>query len=189
VGPKNKEQTFVSIHLALRVLNDYDLTFSRNVYKQYHQSLEANNELKSLLYLQDMHQKVELLEAENARLNNKPIDVHLVGGRFLLYAYLCNNQVKFGTSFCNKNGQRPKSHKTSVPDLAIGFVIYASKEHLINANKRIKEKFCIGGRFEHVNCTINELEDFVTQYLELMSFQYKKEDIKKLELLNVFLKS
>lgn len=51
---------------------------------------------------------------------------------YLLYAYVCNNLVKFGTSFCNKDGQRPKSHKTSVPDLSIGFVFYSSKSNLQN---------------------------------------------------------
>ena len=74
-------------------------------------------------------------------LKNKPIDVELGGGKFLLYAFECNNRIKFGSSFCNKNGQRPKSHKTSVPNLAIGFVIYSSKETLQELNKAIKKKF------------------------------------------------
>lgn len=188
VGPKNKVQTHVSIKLALRALSDYDDTFSWHVFTEYEKSFEFDKS-KLLLDLHNIYKRVELLTAENSKLKNKAIDVDLVGGQFLLYAYMCNNQVKFGTSFCNKNGQRPKSHKTSVPNLAIGFVIYASKEHLTNVNKRIKEKFSIGGRFEHVNCTIDELEEFVTQYLELMAFQYKKEDIQKLDLLNIFLKS
>jgi hypothetical protein len=74
-------------------------------------------------------------------LKNKPIDVELGGGKFLLYAFECNNRVKFGTSFTNKNGQRPKSHKTSVPNLVIGFVVYSSKETLQELNKAIKKKF------------------------------------------------
>ena len=130
----------------------------------------------------------ELLEAEIAKLKNKPITIDLVGGKFLLYAYLCNNIVKFGTSFCNKNGQRPKSHRTSVPNLALGFVIYASKEHLQKLNKAIKDRFKMQGGSEHVNCKIHELERFAIDYLKIMKFEFKKEKIQTLKLLNIFLK-
>jgi len=131
-------------------LNDYDDAFSWHAFTQYQKSLQDDTS-KVFLELQKVYQTVELLEAENAKLKNKSIDVDLVGGKCLFYGYMCNNQVKFGTSFCNKNGQRPKSHKTSVPDLAIGFVFYASKEHLQNLNKAIKDRFRIVGRFEHIN--------------------------------------
>ena len=75
--------------------------------------------------------------------------------------YECNKKVKFGTSFCNKNGQRPKSHKTSVPNLDIGFVVYSSKKNLQNLNKAIKERFNMKGKNEHINCEILVLEKFV----------------------------
>jgi hypothetical protein len=122
-------------------------------------------------------------------LKNKPIDVELGGGKFLLYAFECNNRVKFGTSFTNKNGQRPKSHKTSVPNLVIGFVVYSSKETLQELNKAIKKKFKIKSKKEHLNCKIDELKEFVLDYLELIEFNYKEENIHKLTKLNIFLES
>jgi len=102
---------------------------------------------------------------------------------------MCNNKTKFGTSFCNKDGQRPKSHRTSVPDLAIGFVIYASKEHLQKLNKAIKDRFRIISKLEHINCHIDEVGQFIIQYLNIMNFEYKQEDIQTLKLLNITLKS
>ena len=101
----------------------------------------------------------------------------------------CNNKVKFGYSFCNKNGQRPKSHKTSVPNLTIGFVVYLSKENLQELNKAIKKRFKTKSRSEHLDCKISELEQFVFDYLDLMRFNYKKEDIHLLTLLNIYLKN
>jgi len=101
---------------------------------------------------------------------------------------LYNGIVKFSTSFCDKNGQRPKSHKTSVPNLALGFVIYASKEHLQKLNKAIKERFKMQGGSEHVNCKIHELERFAIDYLKIMKFEFKREKIQTLKLLNIFLK-
>ena len=128
----------MSLVLALRVLNDYDHVLSYQVFKLYEQDLLAKPK-KITTELKNYRKKLEVAEAEIAKLKNKPIDVDLGGGKFLLYAYECNNRVKFGSSFCNKNGQRPKSHKTSVPNLAIGFVIYSSKETLQELNKAIKK--------------------------------------------------
>ena len=77
-----------------------------------------------------------------------------------------------------------------MPNLCIGFVIYSSKSNLQNLNKAIKAKFAIQGRkTEHLNCELDDLESFVIQYLEIMSFPYQKEDIQKLRLLNIYLKS
>ncbi len=190
VGPRNRPQTYVSIKLALCVLSEYDKVFSWHVFTHYEKSLKAEKSTV-LLELQNLYKRVELLEAENAKLKNKAIDVDLVGGKYLLYAYTCNNKVKFGTSFCNKNGQRPKSHKTSVPDLSIGFVIYAPKKCLQEVNRLVKrqEKFPISARFEHIKCTIEEFEEFVIKHLDNMGYAYKKEDIHKLNLLNSFLES
>lgn len=188
IGPKNKKQTFLSLILALRVLNDYDPVLSYHVFKFYEQDLLAKSE-KKIIELENYRKKLEIANATIAKLKNKPIDVDLGGGKFLLYAYECNNRVKFGTSFCNKNGQRPKSHKTSVPNLAIGFVFYSSKETLQELNKAIKKKFKIKSRKEHINCKIDELKEFVLDYLELMEFNYKEEDIHKLTKLNIFLES
>ena len=41
MGPKNKKQTFLSLVLALRVLNDYDHVLSYQVFKLYEQDLLA----------------------------------------------------------------------------------------------------------------------------------------------------
>lgn len=113
VGPKNKVQTYVSIKLALRILIDYDEIFSWHVFTEYQKNLQDKQSKDFMeLELQNAYQRVELLEAENAKLKNKVMPIDLVDGKSLLYAYMCNNQVKFGTSFCNKTGQRLKSHKT-----------------------------------------------------------------------------
>ena len=73
----------------------------------------------------------------------------------MLYGYGCNKKkVKFGSSFSNKNGQKPKSHKTFVPNLALSFVVYSS----------IKKRFKIKDKGEFFNCKINELEKFVFYY-------------------------
>ena len=181
VGPKNKQQTFLSLILALRVLNDYNPVLSYQIFK-----LSKPNKIKT--ELENYRKKLEIAEATIAKLENKPIDVDLGGGKFLLYGYECNKKVKFGTSFCNKNGQRPKSHKTSVPNLAIGFVIYSSKENLQILNRVIKNRFNIKSKNEHIDCEIIALEKFVFDYSDLMRFDYKKEDIHRLTLLNIFLK-
>ena len=188
IGPKNKKQTFLSLVLALRVLNDYDPVLSYQVFKFYEQDLLAKSKEK-MIELENYRKKLEIAKAEIAKLKNKPIDVDLGSGKFLLYGYECNNKVKFGSSFCNKNGQRPKSHKTSVPNLAIGFMVYSSKENLQELNKAIKKKFKTKNRNEHLDCKINELEKFVFDYLNLMEFDYQKEDIHQLTLLNIYLKS
>jgi hypothetical protein len=178
----------LSLILALRVLNDYDVALSYQVFKLYEQDL-LNKPKQIAIELANNRKKLEIVEAEIAKLKNKPIDIDLGGGRFLLYGYECNNKVKFGSSFCNKNGQRPKSHKTSVPNLAIGFVVYSSKENLKELNKVIKIRFKTKGKNEHVNCKISELEKFVFDYLDLMKLNYKKEDIHQLTLLNIYLRN
>ena len=188
IGPKNKKQTFLSLILALRVLNDYDQVLSYQIFKLSEQDLLAKPK-KIKTELKNYRKKLELAEAEIAKLKNKPMDVNLGGGQFLLYAYEYNNRVKFGSSFCNKNGQRPKSHKTSVPNLAIGFIIYSSKDTLQELNKAIKKKFKIKSKKEHLNCKIDELKKFVLDYLELMEFNYKEENIHQLTLLNIYLKN
>lgn len=187
-GPSNRRQSYVAIKLALRALNDYNIVFSWHVFSSYCNSLIADKE-KISRELLEANLRVELRDAEIAKLKNNAIDVDLVGGDSLLYGYSCNGRVKFGTSFCNINGQRPKSHKTSVPNLAIGFVVYASKENLQDVNRAIKRRFRVRGRLEHVDCGVSDLELFVTQYLEVMGFNYKKEVIQKLKLLNIFLHS
>ena len=76
----------------------------------YEQDLLAKPK-KITTELKNYRKKLELAEAEIAKLKNKSTDVDLGGEQFLLYGYECNKKVKFGKSFCNKNGQRPKSHK------------------------------------------------------------------------------
>ena len=187
-GSKNRLQTYVAINLALRILSDYDNVLSWNVFTQYEKSLRNEN-CEIALELKRSYEKNDLLKATIAKLKNESMNIDLIGGEFLLYGYGCNNKVKFGTSFCNVNGQRPKSHKNSVPNLAIGFVVYASKSVLQKTNKAIKDRFRIIGKLEHIDCTIDELENFVIQYLNTMNFEYQKEDILKLKLFNIFLKN
>jgi len=98
IEPKNKKQTFLSLISALRVFNDYDHVLSFQVFKLYEQDLLARPK-KITTELKNYRKKLELVEAEIAKLKNKPIDVDLRGGQFLLYGYECNKKVKFGTSF------------------------------------------------------------------------------------------
>jgi hypothetical protein len=203
----------VEIVLAFRVLNDFDETFSYLVFERYTASFKENESVllqeledtrKSLKQKTQLakdqlkkiksekklvEQKLVLSEAENAKLKNQTITVDLTGGSSLFYAYECNGQVKFGTSFCNKNGQRIKSHRTSVPNLTIGFIIYASKSDLQCLNRIIKARFKIRRNIEHIDRSISEVESFVFGYLKLMDIQYKKETVEKLALLEVFFKT
>ena len=186
VGPKNRIHTHIDLVLGLRVLNDYDPVLSYHVFNFYKKEFLLKEEEKRI-ELDAYQKKLDIAEAEIAKLKNKPIDIYLEGGKFLLYAYKCNNKVKFGTSFSNKTGQRLRAHKTSVPNLAIGFVIYSSKENLQDLNRAIKIRF--KNKNEHVNCQINELEDFVLRYMSNMDMNYQQEDIHKLILFNISLKS
>lgn len=188
IGQKNKKQTFLGLTLALRVLNGYDPVLSYHVFKLYEQDLLTKSKEK-ITELENYRKKLEIANARIAKLENKPIDVDLGGGKFLFYVYECNNRVKFGSSFCNKDGQRPKSHKTSVPNLAIGFVIYSSKEALQELNRTIKKRFKAKTRKEHLNCKIDKLKKFVLKYLKIMKFSYKEENIHELAKLNIFLAS
>lgn len=183
---KRNPQTFLALVLALRVLNDYDSVLSYQIFKLYEQEL-LSNPSHILTELDSFKKKIQLLEAENAKLKNSGINVSLEKGENLLYGYECNMKTKFGTSFTNKNGQRPKSHKTSVPDLCIGFVVYSSKQNLQDLSRVIKNRYKT--KTEHVDCSINDLEKFVFSYCDLMDWKYIKEDIHTLRLLNIFLAS
>jgi hypothetical protein len=100
---KRYPQTFLALILALRVLNDYDPVLSYQVFKLCEQELLSNSS-HILIELDLSKRKIELLEAENAKLKNSAINVNLQEGKNLLYAYECNLKTKFGTSFTNKNG-------------------------------------------------------------------------------------
>lgn len=139
--------------------------------------------------LREAYKKLELSAAQVAQLKNQSFKVNLNGGKCLFYAYLCNNHVKWGTSFTNVDGQRPKAHKTSIPNLEIGFVIYSSKENLQNLNKAIKIHFKIKTKREHLSCSIEELEKFVINYMDVMDFKSTREDVHKLNLLSILCKS
>ena len=158
------------------------------MFTAYLKCLQDDN-LKLVAELKSTYEKLELVEAENAKLQNKTINVPLIKGKYLFYGYECNNMVKFGTSFSNVNGQRPKSHRTSVPNLAIGFVVYSSKSNLQDLNRSTKSRFNIKGRCEHLDCKIDELESFVIRYLDLMEADYVREDIQTLKLLAISLRS
>jgi hypothetical protein len=181
VGARNRLQTLLEFKLALRVLDKYDLGFSQLLQSKHNESLKTES-------LTCLKKKIELLNAEIALLKNQAIEVFLTGGPHLFYAYPCNGGVKFGTSYLNKNGARPKFHKGSVPNFAIGFVIYSEKRYLQLLNTAIKTKFRIVGNNERINCTLLEMQNFVTQYLKLMDFDFKKEDGHLIDLLNIFLR-
>lgn len=183
---KRNPQTFLALVLALRVLKDYDSVLSYQIFKLYEQELFSNPS-HILTELDSFKKKIQLLEAENAKLKNSGINVSLKKGENLLYGYECNMKTKFGTSFTNKNGQRPKSHKTSVPDLSIGFVVYSSKQNLQDLSRVIKNRYKT--KTEHLDCSINDLEKFVFSYCDLTDWEYIKEDIHTLRLLNIFLAS
>jgi hypothetical protein len=128
-------------------------------------------------------------EALLASSQNRPVEPALLNHNFLAYGYECNDYSKFGNSFIHSNGQRPKSQKTSVPNLAVGYLIYASKEHLHDLNRANKKRYkLIGKNPEHAPCKIDELKSFIYKYMDLMKYPYIKEDIHQLKLLNIFLK-
>ena len=186
-GSKKYKHTWVHLVLALRVLADFDHVLSYHIFKHYQQSLLLDQE-RHLTEVRELRQKIELGEALLAQVEGRKVEPILLHHDYLAYGYQCNNKCKFGNSFVNSNGSRPKSHKTSVPDLAIGYLIYASKEDLRELNKAIKTRFKVKGRVEHVSCTIDELINFVYDYMDLMKCSYIKENIHQLKLLNIFLK-
>lgn len=187
-GPKNRPVTHVGLVLALRALSDYDHVLSYHIFKHYEKSLLESNS-SSLKEIEELRKKLEVSEALLARSQNRPIEPALLDHNFLAYGYECNGHSKFGNSFVNSNGQRPKSHKTSVPNLAVGYLIYASKKHLQDLNRAIKKCYKLTGRNpEHAPCKIDELKSFVYKYMDLMKYPYIKEDIHQLKLLNIFLK-
>jgi hypothetical protein len=188
IGTINKQHTWVSLVLALRALADYDHVLSYHVFKKYEQSLISSKE-QYLDEIKKLEQQLEVGEALLAVAQGRKIEPVLLNHDFLAYAYECNGHCKFGNSFVNSNGQRPKSHKTSVPNLAIGYLIYSSKEHLQELNVAIKKSFKIkGAAAEHAPCKIEELRSFVYDFMRIMKYPYVEEDIHQLKLLNIFLK-
>lgn len=183
---KKNPQTFLGLVLALRVLSDFDRVISYQIMKLYEKEL-LKHEPHLLDDLATLRERNEVLQAENAKLKNTPIIVDLILGTNLFYAYWCNNRTKFGTSYTNKKGERPKSHKTSVPNLCIGFVVYASKKNLQELCRQVKKRF--NSETEHVDCSVETLEAFVIDYCRLMNWEYVREDIHRLKLLNIYLAS
>jgi len=94
------------------VLSDYDDVLSCQVFTLYEKHVE-NFSSQVMIELDISKKKLQLAEFQISKLQNMPVDISLDGGKYLLYAYMCNSKCKFGTSFCNKKGERPKSHKTS----------------------------------------------------------------------------
>lgn len=178
----------VGLVLALRALSDYDHVLSYYIFKHYEKNL-LESKSASLKEIAELRKKLEVSEAFLAKSENRPLEPTLLDHSFLAYGYGCNNVSKFGNSFVNINGQRQKSHKTSVPNLAVGYLIYSSKEHLQDLNRAIKKRYKITGTNpEHAPCKIDELKSFVYNYMDLMQYPYIKEDIHQLKLLNIFLK-
>ena len=179
------QQTFIDILLALKVIKDMDHVVSYQITKLYKKELLLNSSdmLKELTLFRE---KNELLEAKIASMKNKPIDVSFDKGENLLYAYECNEKTKFGTSYTNKDGQRAKSHNISIPDYAIGFIIYTSKENLKWLNSEIKYRYKV--KREHVDCPVAELENFVVGYCDNMGWEYIKEEKHELKRANMAFK-
>ena len=174
------------------MIADFDHVLSYHVFKHYIQdfTLDKNKDLgQKIDEIKRLRQQLEIGEALLAVSENRKCKAPiLLSHDVLAYGYECNNYSKFGNSFVNANGQRPRSHKTSVPDLAIGYLIYARKEHLQDLNKSIKKRFNVKGSVEHAPCRIEELKEFVYDYMDLMNYSYVKEDIHQLKLLHIFLK-
>jgi hypothetical protein len=95
-------------------------------------------------------------------------EVQLTGGQFLVYGYQDNDKVKFRMSFNNKYGERPLSHKRADSNLTIGFVIYSSKSNLKILNRLITLRFSIKGNRKYLNCSINQLEQFILNTCKTM---------------------
>lgn len=186
---KRKIQVFVNIKLALKILSDYSPILFFHVFTEYKKSFEVRSKSSRFyeLKIKELLNNIELLGATISKLTNKAFKVDLTGGRYLLYAYECNNKVKFGTSFKNKKGQRPKSHRTSVPNFAIGFVIYAEKKHLQSFNNAVKQNLKFDVKGEFAGCSIEEFEYFTLQYFKTMGWKCHKENIQKIKLLNISL--
>jgi len=73
---KRNPQTFLALVLALRVLNDYDSVLSYQIFKLSEQELLSNPSY-ILTELDLFKKKIQLLEAENAKLKNSAINVSL----------------------------------------------------------------------------------------------------------------
>ena len=186
---KRKIHVFVDIKLALKILSDYNPILFFHVFTEYKKCFKVRYKSSRFyeLKIKKLLNNMELLGATIAKLTNKAFKVDLTGGKYLLYAYKCNDKVKFGTSFKNKKGQRPKSHRTSVPNFAIGFVIYAEKGHLISFNNAVKQNLNFDIKGEFAECSIEEFEYFTLQYFKMMRWRYLREDIQKIKLLNIYL--
>ena len=168
---KNIKQTFIDLRLALLVLNSYEPITVWNI---------LNGFLKEFY---DQKNSIDLLQKKITNPKKIPLD----GGESLFYAYLCNNRIKFGSSYCNRKGERIKSHIGSVPRLEIGFIFYSNKKHIQALNTAIKLRFKSTLSYEHVQCSMEELENFVINYFTIMKFDFKKESIHKIKLLNILL--
>lgn len=72
---KRNPQTFLGIVLALRVLNDYDDVLSYQIFNLYKKELRSNPST-TLTELDSLKKRIEMLEAENAKLQNAAIDVN-----------------------------------------------------------------------------------------------------------------
>ena len=168
------QQTFIDLLLALEFLDHIDAVVSYQIIKLYQKELLLNSshmweELKSY------REKNESLEAEIANMENELIDVSLDKEKNLLYAYECNEKTKFGTSYTN-----------SVPNFAIGFIIYASRENLKRLTLSIKYRYKI--KKKQVDCPVAELENFVVGYCDNMGWEYTKEEKHELKRANMAFK-
>ena len=86
-------------------------------------------------------------------MEDRSVEPVLLDYSYLAYGYECNSKSKFGNSFVNINGKKPKTHRTSVPALAVGYLIYVSKEHLQELNCVIKNRYQTTNRkTEHALC-------------------------------------
>ena len=109
-GLKNRPTTYVGLVLALQALSDYDRVLSYHIFKYYEKSLLESNSA-SIKEIAELRKKLEISEALLAKSKNRPVEPTLINHNFLFYGYGCNDVSKFGNSFVNVNGQRPKATK------------------------------------------------------------------------------
>jgi hypothetical protein len=107
---KRNPQTFLALILALQVLNDYDPVLSYQVFKSAEQELLSKPK-KLIDQLDKYKKKLQLAEAQIAKLKRVSIDINLERGKFLLYGYECNGKPNLEQALRIKMVSVPKAIK------------------------------------------------------------------------------
>jgi hypothetical protein len=142
-----------------------------------------------LLELQELNKKLDLLEAGNTKLQKKLLMLiwSVVNFYYTRMSVLIElNLAQISVIKLTKDQNHIECRFLII--YSIGFVIYASKQNLQLLNKVIKNRIRIVGGSKHINCKANVFECFMTEYLQIMKFDYKIEYTQQLKLLNIFFK-